>query len=518
LRPDPATARARRLQERTARRANMDEQNIPPPPPPPEDAPQPQQQPAVAGGNLTAQDIQNLVAAMMPAMIPAILPAIMQQVGQQQPAPLPPPPPPQQQQFVAVPGGNGGNNAPPWDLTKGDGLKIFQYATKGLDPRYDGDPAGLQDFLDDTQHRGQSYGWMDIMNVPTPNGIKKMTTSFGAITMEQVMDHATTYMAVDGRNKQASMMMVEFIHASLDKKTRHAMKQFQRDYTLNVGQEQVQVGPAILLKIIQFVNIETRATISNIELELHDLPKIMSKHQEDIKAFNMEVNSLLFELTAREEEAPKLVNELFRVYMMVSDSTFSDWIKRKKEDYLEDITIQYTNETLMMKALEKYKNIGDEWKQKSSNQLEFVAMKVELKKTKSTLQLLQDRVSNPRQQRNNNSRASISTPSGSAREKLFAWKDVHPKPGESHSKTFQGKEYIYCPNHRNCWVLKVNNKGQVHATSCEARKSNPPIAGQPSSAGTNLQSTRTAKALTMIMDEEYDQVSDDENDGGHSDL
>jgi len=55
------------------------------------------------------------------------------------------------------------------------------------------------------------------------------------------------------------------------------------------------------------------------------------------------------------------------------------------------------------------------------------------------------------------------------RDKRFEWRNKHPQQGAAHSKTVQGKEYIYCPHHRNCWVPKINNEGQIHADSCEAR-------------------------------------------------
>ena len=52
----------------------------------------------------------------------------------------------------------------------------------------------------------------------------------------------------------------------------------------------------------------------------------------------------------------------------------------------------------------------------------------------------------------------------------WAWKLQAPKAGQPQQKTFQSKEYIYCPHHETTkWVLKVNKKGLDHATNCEAR-------------------------------------------------
>lgn len=47
--------------------------------------------------------------------------------------------------FHLVPGG--GDPAKTWNFTSGDGLKLFQAATKGFDPRHEGDVEKLQCFL-----------------------------------------------------------------------------------------------------------------------------------------------------------------------------------------------------------------------------------------------------------------------------------------------------------------------------------------------------------------------------------
>jgi len=160
-----------------------------------------------------------------------------------------------------------------WDFTCGDGMTFFFYATKGLDSKkYDGgDPAGLRGFLGDTQRRGMSYGWMGILNVPTDKGDRIMTSVYGSIKMSDIESQATSFMATDCRNKQASEMLITFLHASLDNKTLMKLQQHKDEYTFKIGQDQVEVGSAMLLKLIQLITTETWATTVNIEDKLGDL-------------------------------------------------------------------------------------------------------------------------------------------------------------------------------------------------------------------------------------------------------
>ena len=41
-------------------------------------------------------------------------------------------------------------------------------------------------------------------------------------------------------------------------------------------------------------------------------------------------------------------------------------------------------------------------------------------------------------------------------DKTWAWKEIAPKDGESHTKTFRDKEYHWCPHHDAWTVHKAN--------------------------------------------------------------
>jgi len=49
------------------------------------------------------------------------------------------------------------------------------------------------------------------------------------------------------------------------------LQQHKDEYTFKIGQDQVEVGSAMLLKLIQLITTETWATTVNIEDKLGDL-------------------------------------------------------------------------------------------------------------------------------------------------------------------------------------------------------------------------------------------------------
>jgi len=99
-----------------------------------------------------------------------------------------------------------------------------------------------------------------------------------------------------------------------------------------------------------------------------------------------------------------------------------------------------TNTELMTLALEKCKNLNEKklWKKKLKNKLEFIALmalKAELLAAKKKL------VQNPPQKQQPKSKKGL------INDGTWAWKLMTPETGEPHTKSLQGKDYIYCPHH-----------------------------------------------------------------------
>jgi hypothetical protein len=180
--------------------------------------------PAPASIQLTAAQLQAIVQTAVQAAIAAAQPG-----------------PPAQPVFALVPGGGDPNT--PWNFTSGDGLKLFQAATKGFDKRFNGDMEKLQYFLDALQERAMTYGMDGILRVNIGTAAAPeycmLTSEYGSISEAQMRDHALTYQALDGRLRQSSATLISLISNSVSPELLDELK--QKNYTVSV---QVGTPPA----------------------------------------------------------------------------------------------------------------------------------------------------------------------------------------------------------------------------------------------------------------------------------
>jgi hypothetical protein len=428
--------------------------------------------PAPASIQLTAAQLQAIVQTAVQAAIAAAQPG-----------------PPAQPVFALVPGGGDPNT--PWNFTSGDGLKLFQAATKGFDKRFDGDMEKLQYFLDALQERAMTYGMDGILrvNIGTTAApeYRMLTSEYGSISEAQMRVHALTYQALDGRLRQSSATLISLISNSVSPELLDELK--QKSYTVSVqvgnppAQEERHDGPLMLYQLIMLVSVDTRATVATLLKQLtgSGMSIIMEEVKSDIHEFNKKVNMKMIALRARRREVPDCVPALFEAYQVCEDSTFTKYIGRKEEEYEDKTIATMSNKSLMEMALEKYKTLNEKglWKKKTKEQLEFIALKSELETARKQL------VQKPLRE----TKKAVQSKQGPRNDGEWAWKSVAPKEGESHAKAYKGKDYVYCPHHGDTkWVLKVNNKGVEHNTGCRAK--------QQANSGSSVSMTASTKGST----------------------
>jgi hypothetical protein len=390
--------------------------------------------------------------------------------------------------YSVVPGG--GDPTTPWNFTTGDGLKLFQAATKAIEDKFDGDMEKLQYFLDAIQERANTYGMDGVLriNIGTAAApeFRNLTTEYGSITDAQMRAHAIVYQRLDERDRQCSAILVSLISASITPELLDELKQKDYSVTVQVGtppaEQKRQDGPLMLFQLITLVSVDTRATVSTLLKQLTGagLSIVMEDVKSDIHMFNKRVSMMMIALRARRREVPDCVPALFEAYQSCEDSTFTKYIARKEEEYEDKTITTLDNKELMEMAHEKYKTLVEKkmWKKKTKEQLEFIALKSELEVARR--QIVQKPAKEKKQ-----------TPAkpGPRNDGEWAWKAIPPaKEGESHAKSYKGKEYIYCPHHGDTkWVLKVNNKGIEHATGCRARQN----------GGSSISMTASTKQSTV---------------------
>jgi hypothetical protein len=385
-----------------------------------------------------------------------------------------------------------GVSTQPWDFTTGDGLKLFINGTKPIVPAFDGKQEGLHQFLFMVKERATTFGWDSILQVNDSQGEKRdITIEYGALTRAEVLAHATVYQARDQRERQAANCLLTMIKASISTELSTELQDLKDQYVVSVGTPAIERtdGVLYLFALISTVAIETKSTVANIIKQLNNMSTIMEKTQSDIKLFNTEVNLLLSGLRARNHSVPDIVTNLFEAYKSCEDSKFVEYMMRKEEAYEDNTISDLTAPKLMKMALEKFKTLQgrNQWKQKSSQELEFIALKNELLKVKK---LEQD---TPRKATPKKEGGPPRQP-GRKNEGKWAWKAVAPGPNESKEKRMNGKDYVYCPHHGDTkWVLKTNRQGVPHATGCRAAAS-----GSNSGSMTPVTLASTISSLTEM--------------------
>jgi len=138
--------------------------------------------------------------------------------------------PPVQPQVTAVSRSPGGALTGTLDYSKKAHMAIYTMATKGLEPRYNGDPAYLLSFLASVSSQATVCDWTDILTF----GTKKFFQDYGTIKPADMKAQATTYTeAVITRDSQDSAMMALFLENSVDQNLFSKLLNIAPDYTVN---------------------------------------------------------------------------------------------------------------------------------------------------------------------------------------------------------------------------------------------------------------------------------------------
>ena len=133
-------------------------------------------------------------------------------------APVPPVVPPVQPVIPPVPPVIG--NAAFIDYNSKEGNKAYERAIEPLDPPYDGSTKGVQMFIHQIKRKATICGWTNsILTIPIGNGNRPLSllTQYGQITLQNLADHAATYMNNDCKAQQDATNLKICLDGSLDK-------------------------------------------------------------------------------------------------------------------------------------------------------------------------------------------------------------------------------------------------------------------------------------------------------------
>lgn len=390
--------------------------------------------------------------------------------------------------FSLTPGLSSGANV--IDYGDATAQRQFKEACKSLNNKFDCGPADMVRFLRELQDRAQISGWMDILEVPPnlalPIETVLVTQAYGQISLQQVRDHAATYVTVQNRAAQDSMQLYICVMNSLTKEGYDLVKSHAVDYTVRG----VESGVACLKVIIRESHIDTNSTSRHLRALLGSLDKYMGAVASDITKFNIHVKSLVERLAARGETTEDLIANLFKAYHVASDATFVTYISMKQDLYDEGHPT--TAAAIMALAETKFKTLTESelWNHASEDGEKIIALEAQVQKLSA--KVAQYKPGQPPKKGTPKMPAKRPPAPKKGKEKFKPrerppWMTQAPKPGDPDKKTVNGKPFNWCTKHK-AW-------GAHTSSACEGVGLNRGAPKQEAPKGPTLQLTKAYQAL-----------------------
>jgi hypothetical protein len=398
------------------------------------------------------------------------------------------------------------------DMRTAHGRKTYEAGIDPLTPKFDGTLKALRPFLQRLEDRADTCGWTNtILTIPSghPGQVtnKKLLTQYGMISMQDTRAHVTAYLEPllgSIRSKQSSHQLHSLLVGSISDETLNRVRTQRESYIVpGVPPDADFKDGVIFLKILlSLVSVQTRTTVTVIRNGLlRDLDtKIIEEFNSDILKLNSHINEQLSELAAYGEAMSdnEMLQILFTAYRKAADAKFVDYIDFTKREWetgkIETLT---PNEFMLMgEDFYKTKIMQHEWNVddgKASQAEQIIALTAAY----DTLSAAQGAGTTTKKDQTTQD----------AKRKKWAWKEVAPSGGQPKSKKFDGKEYIYCPNHnRTKWVLKDGHKDGCTSAPAKPEPSPSPTKKPPAAKPTedNRKRLLYAKALVAAFQEGND--------------
>jgi hypothetical protein len=172
----------------------------------------------------------------------------------------------------------------PLDYNKSCDMKTFRAAIEPLTEKFDLKSENLNNFLVEVRERSRIYNWSNIISIPDEDGdIFSLIDSYGQLTLEECVDHATTYIDAQTRQAQNSMILYIFLRGSLTETAKTIVMSKPDLYSI----EGEPAGSCFLKAIIGKATIDTIATENVLRTAIGTMPSKLKELGGDICAFNL---------------------------------------------------------------------------------------------------------------------------------------------------------------------------------------------------------------------------------------
>ena len=391
------------------------------------------------------------------------------------------------------------------DFSTTEGRKLFTTGVAPILPKLAGLQTELFIFLNHVSTRGSMLGWNDaILSINTGTAavpvFKNLIGEYGQITIAQCRAKAEVFLAdpAGNRETQMSYMLQNCLATSIEGGLYSQVLMRDAEYTVtNHAGRNVLDGATMLRVVLSIVCPESRATVTVIRKKFTTLTEKMQELGSDIRAFNVYVNTQIRELFSYgfKEVPDGITGSLFTAYVSAQDEAFARYMT-DYESRWDDKSITMAPEELMVIAENKYKSLIEKgtWRAPTKNDERLVVLQAVNEALEKKLKKWKSNSDKP-----SISRANDTTPGSTPKKKK--WKHVAPKAGEPKSRTVNGKDYVYCPNHGELkWVLK-----EGHAGGCT-------LEGKDKAKARNKKEEEYNNALSHVFNDDDEESGDeDEN-------
>jgi hypothetical protein len=342
------------------------------------------------------------------------------------------------------------------DYATAEGAKLYKAA---IDPlpgdAFNCEAHGIKVFLANLEDRASRSGWANIFMIPEDaddpdNNLVDIIHNYGQLTLQQVRDHASTYIDQHNRQAQNNAQLYHCLMNSLTKEAKAKVMIWRRDYTvLN------ELSGACLLKIIiRESHVDTRSTVLHIREKLSSLDSYIKSIDYDIVKFNTYVKDLLDSLSARGQVTEDLLAFVLKAYKKVPDKDFCDYIKAKQNEYEEGYELDA--DIIMKQASNKYKALVQDgtWNAPSPEYQKILALEAKIE----SLQKKGKSNDNQKGKGNNNNRKGGKSKESKKAKKCPDWMLKEPSQADMDKpKKYKGNEYWWCANHKRYVQHKTAN-------------------------------------------------------------
>ena len=195
------------------------------------------------------------------------------------------------------------------DYKTSSGAKMYNQAVKKLsENQFDCNAAGLKIFMTHLRAKYHIMGWECILLIPTDhtdphNNLINMVYRHGEITLEQVTEHARTYMHGINRSAEDASQMFHFLMVSLTPEGSSKIAVWYHE----LMDEGLGNGPILLRVIIRESDMDTNASERHLRQKIRTLDTYIPSIDHDIIKFNIYVKEIVNELAANGHTTSDLI-------------------------------------------------------------------------------------------------------------------------------------------------------------------------------------------------------------------